>query len=97
MQKLRCNCPDAIAARAKIPGANIFSLQFDSDWSKGFNGIRNNGGNCQHELAVMRIREEIDVYYPQGIPNDVPVPGFQLTNTKKEFTIPEIPRIPRIK
>ena len=97
MNQIKCNCPDATAKRAKIPGAGIFSLQFDSDWSAGFNGVRNNGGNCQHELAVMRVREEFDIYYPQGVPNDIPTPVPVLSKIDRRFTIKPIPEIPRFK
>lgn len=67
----RCNCPDAANKRGGNPGADTLSEQIPSDWSSGFNGIRSTGGYCIHELAVLRIRKEVDAAFPGGIPKDL--------------------------
>lgn len=70
----RCNCPDATNQRQGNPGADAISLQVDSDWSSGFNGIRANGGYCIHELAVIRVRKETSLAFPNGLPTDIRTP-----------------------
>ncbi len=75
-----CNCPDAANSRRSDPSAESLSNQIPSDWSLGFKGIRAAGGYCEHELSVLRIRFEIDVAFPTGIPKDLPTampPGFE--------------------
>lgn len=70
----KCNCPDAINKASAIPGAQALSEQYNSDWSAGFVGIKSVGGYCQHEMAVLRLRKEIDAAFPNGVPKDLPTP-----------------------
>lgn len=46
----------------------------DSDWSTGFTGVKDVGGYCIHELAVLRVRKEIDDAFPNGLPKDLRTP-----------------------
>lgn len=71
----RCNCPDAANKRPGNPGADMMSLMVPSDWSDGFTGVRAIGGYCIHELAVLRVRKEIDDAFPDGLPKDLRTPG----------------------
>lgn len=72
-----CNCPDATQNADKNLFASSQSQTFDRNWdsriaSDGavtpFPGIRDRGGYCIHELAVLNIRQEIDNAFPNGIP-----------------------------
>lgn len=67
-QRPFCNCPDAIHRREANPISSNFSEQFGSDWSTGFEGA----AFCQHELAVIIIREELEEI--GGAPIDYPTP-----------------------
>ncbi|RUR76996.1 hypothetical protein PCC6912_39550 [Chlorogloeopsis fritschii PCC 6912] len=72
----RCNCPDAANKAPANPNSPYVSEIVANDWSSGFNGIRANGGYCIHELSVIRIRDEIDQAFPNGIPKDLRTPGL---------------------
>ncbi|MBO3463135.1 hypothetical protein G7B40_001475 [Aetokthonos hydrillicola Thurmond2011] len=79
-----CNCPDASAQRTSNVSAEALSNQIASNWSTGFKGIRAAGGYCEHELAVLRIRKELDTVFPGGIPKDLPTastPDYQKTKS----------------
>lgn len=72
-----CNCPDATQNADKNLFASSQSQTFDRNWNSRtssdgsvtpFPGIRDRGGYCIHELAVLNIRQEIDDAFPSGIP-----------------------------
>lgn len=72
-----CNCPDATQNQNKNLFASSQTLTFDRNWNsrttsqgivKPFPGIRDLGGYCEHELAVLNIRKEIGDAFPSGIP-----------------------------
>lgn len=72
-----CNCPDATQAQGKNLFASSQTLTFDRNWNSrvtsngntvNFPGIRDQGGYCIHELAVLRINDQIDAAFPTGIP-----------------------------
>lgn len=79
----RCNCPDATNQRQGDPAGASISLQVSSDWSTGFDGIRDKGGYCIHELAVLRIRKEISAAFPDGIPSDIRTPDAFKVKAKR--------------
>lgn len=75
--KPRCNCPDAINEAKKNMFSNYNSQTFDRNWRtkttnagtiSEFNGIRKRGFYCKHELAVLRVRGEMETAFPNGIP-----------------------------
>ena len=72
----KCNCPDAINKRGSIPGSTSLSNQINTDWSNNFTGIRSKNGYCIHELATLSIRKELELAFPNGLPNDMPIPGL---------------------
>jgi hypothetical protein len=72
-----CNCPDATQKQNKNLFASSQTLTFDRNWqsrtSSGgttidFPGIRQRGGYCIHELAVLRITDTQKEAFPSGIP-----------------------------
>ncbi len=63
-----CNCPDAANKKAKNLFSRFTSETFDNDWGEGFGGIRARGYYCIHELAVLRVRGEMEAAFPNGIP-----------------------------
>ena len=72
-----CNCPDATQEQGKNLFASSQTLTFDRNWnsritSNGntvtFPGIRDQGGYCIHELAVLRITDQLKEAFPTGIP-----------------------------
>lgn len=76
-QRPYCNCPDSIHRREANPISSNLSEQFASNWSEDFNGAE----FCQHELAVIIIRKELDSI--GGAPSDYPTPNsFKLITTK---------------
>lgn len=84
----RCNCPDAVNRRVGNPGADFISLQIPSDWSVGFTGVKSIGGYCIHELAVLRIRKEIDDAFPDGIPKDLRTPdAVKLQRERQQYRL----------
>lgn len=97
----RCNCPDAIHKQAGNPTTRYVSKLVDTDWSDGFTGIREEGGYCIHELAVLRNRKEIELAFPDGIPQDIPAPipyaweseAKETPETPKLLPIPEVPPV----
>jgi hypothetical protein len=85
-----CNCPDATQNQNKNLFASSQTLTFDRNWNSRiggqgqtilFPGIRDRGGYCIHELAVLNIRGEIDAAFPQGIPYQPKID--RLTNRRK--------------
>lgn len=90
-QPPRCNCPDATNRLDADPSSRFPSRLSASDWSTGFNGIRQSGGYCIHELAVIRFRDETEQAFPNGIPNDLIAPPI---DTLKKDTWAEIWTIP---
>lgn len=72
--KPKCNCPDAIHQIGRDPGAQSLSDQIGGNWVTGFTGVREIGGYCIHELAVLRIRKEVDAAFPSGLPKDMRSP-----------------------
>lgn len=64
----RCNCPDAVNSLNKNLYSSYTSETFDRNWDTNFTGIRDTGGYCIHELAVIMYRKELKQAYPQGIP-----------------------------
>lgn len=84
-QKPRCNCPDSLNKKGAIPGSRTFSLQFPSDWSINFQGIKTKSqGYCLHEIAVLRVRKDLEKAFPSGIPNDLPVPVPEKLQKRKD-------------
>lgn len=67
-----CNCPDASQKRSPDPYATSQSGFDLADWSATATGIRDTGGYCIHELAVLRARGEMKLAFPNGVPNDLP-------------------------
>lgn len=63
----RCNCPDAIQSRIGQTTARFPSRYFSQAWTDAV-GIKDIGGYCKHEMAVLIIREELDKAYPNGVP-----------------------------
>lgn len=71
-----CNCPDATQEHNKNLFASSQTLTFDRNWksrvtSNGntitFPGIRERGGYCIHELAVLRINDTLKDAFPNGL------------------------------
>ena len=72
-----CNCPDATQEQGKNLFASSQTLTFDRNWKSrvtsngdtiNFPGIRAQGGYCIHELAVLRITDQLKDAFPSGIP-----------------------------
>lgn len=84
-QRPMCNCPDATQSQNRNLFSSFQSRMFDRNWNsrttsqgvvKPFPGIRDRGGYCEHELAVLNIREEIDDAFPTGIPYQPRIDGL---------------------
>lgn len=82
-----CNCPDAANEAKKNFFSSYFSDTFDRNWKtkvdvegaiSSFNGIRNRGFYCKHELAVIRVRDEIKEAFPNGIPYEPIIENINL-------------------
>jgi hypothetical protein len=87
-QKPQCNCPDAASKKDRNIASPFVSEQFNKNWTtndKGnpFGGIRNSGGYCIHEIAVIQYRKEVAQAFPNGIPYQPPINSdYKATQTK---------------
>lgn len=71
--RFKCNCPDALNKKDANPnGKFLYDLQ-KNDWSNSFEGIRSKNMPCKHEIAVYRLRKELNSIYPEGIPKGLPL------------------------
>lgn len=102
-----CNCPDAANEAKKNLFSSYNSSTFDRNWrtrtnsstgvTSEFGGIRQRGFYCKHEMAVIRVREENDAAFPNGIPYEPPIQklgeigtqynqSFDSDNLQSDFT-----------
>lgn len=72
-----CNCPDATNEAKKNLFSSYNSNTLDRNWksrtsaegvTSDFTGIRKRGYYCKHEMAVLRLRNELDAAFPDGVP-----------------------------
>lgn len=81
---IQCNCPDSVNKRSQLNGSPYLSELFPSDWSNNFSGIRNRGGYCKHEIAVILYRGEQDKYFPNGVPVEMPIDSSLIKTAKQK-------------